>query len=77
MNIKNIGISLLIVFPFVVIALYAGYIFKGNISQKNTQLQQQKQSEQKQNKDHDTKSLRIDPLGKFTSPGQCVGWICF
>lgn len=26
---------------------------------------------------HRERGLHIDPLGKFRSPGRCVGWVCF
>lgn len=25
---------------------------------------------------NESQGLRIDPLGKITSPGRCIGWMC-
>ena len=41
---------------------------------------QEKKSEEKsgaQSKQGEQSKFRVDPLGKFTAPGRCIGWTCF
>jgi hypothetical protein len=36
-----------------------------------------KEQSQEKNEDYKKRGLRVDPLGKFTTPGRCIGWTCF
>lgn len=47
---------------------------KTPIEQISTE-QESPQKEQEEKKDD--MRLRLDPLGKFKTPGRCIGWICF
>jgi uncharacterized protein YcfL len=53
---------------------------------KSVQTEKVQQSEQKcdeqktecsDEENQNDMKLRLDPLGKFKTPGRCVGWICF
>lgn len=50
---------------------------KAQEQQAQEQQDEQPKQAEKEAEDTNKRGLRVDPLGKFTTPGRCVGSICF
>lgn len=63
----------LMVCMFMGLAFFATTLFRLNTREAPQAVQVQPASEETTN----DRGMRIDPLSRFTSPGSCVGSICF
>lgn len=85
MNTRNLVTKLLIGASMLTAVLGAGCSCRDGDAErtekeqqaKEQQDEQKKQAENGQQDDSTKQGLRIDPLGKFTTPGRCIGWTCF
>lgn len=84
MNTSNTQTKLLIGASMLAAVLCAGCSSRDDDAQRKTQGKQAQEQQEEQPKqaereaeDNNNRGLRVDPLGKFTTPGRCVGWTCF
>ncbi len=61
------------------IALFiSGYCEDAQETQKQEQpAKKEQQQDQQADEDNKSRGWRVDPHGNYTTPGNCIGWVCF